>query len=107
MFSFLLETAGSRIEDPMLILGEIEETAKLCSKVFVPFYNSTSNVRGFPFPLTKHGFVKIFDSVFSLHIYWPSQFPCKEVEMKEYCKTRKFRKDEVNFFFLCMFPQRQ
>ena len=49
MFSFLLETAGSRIEDPMVILGEIEETAKLCSKVFVPFYNSTSNVRGFPF----------------------------------------------------------
>ena len=25
MFSFLLETAGSRIEDPMVILGEIEE----------------------------------------------------------------------------------
>ena len=33
----------------MVILGEIEETAKLCSKVFVPFYNSTSNVGGFPF----------------------------------------------------------
>lgn len=48
-FHFSWKQLGVELKNPMVILGEIEETAKLCYKVFVLFYISTSNVGGFPF----------------------------------------------------------
>ena len=48
-FHFSWKQLGVELKNPMVILGEIEETAKLCYKVFVLFYISSSNVGGFPF----------------------------------------------------------